>query len=93
MIPSSDELRAMYREGRVIDTLKAIRSEGMSLKDAQAFLASIATPEDHAAKSAAILSRPDDPWVQSAPGIWEPKSQVDAAKAAEAAAATAKEQP
>jgi hypothetical protein len=72
-----DDVRALVRRGDKIGALRMLRSGGASLATAQTILAATITPDDEAARQAAIAARPTDPWVQSAPGIFEPKSQTE----------------
>lgn len=72
----TDAVRALVRQGNKIGALRMLRADGASLASAQATLAAIVTPEDEAARQAVIAARPADPWVQSAPGIFEPASQM-----------------
>jgi len=72
-----DDVRALVRQGNKIGALRLLRSNGATLVTAQSILTAIITPDDEAARQAAIAARPADPWIASAPGIFEPKSQTE----------------
>jgi hypothetical protein len=79
---TNDEIRQHVRSGNKIAALKALRArDNLSLKDAQVALAAMLSPDDEAAFRAVVAAAPADPWIESAPGIYEPKSQVDRSKA------------
>lgn len=72
-----DNIRALVRQGDKIGALRALRAEGASLASAQTTLAAIITPEDQAAFEAVRDARPLNPWVETAPGIFEPQHQTE----------------
>lgn len=79
---TNDEIRQHVRSGNKIAALKALRArDNLSLKDAQVALAAMLSPDDETAFRAVVATAPADPWIESAPGIYEPKSQVDRSKA------------
>ena len=73
---SVENIRALYRKGEKIAALRALREEGASLAEAQASLTLLATPDDHASFRAAVDARTAVPWVETAPGIFEPANQA-----------------
>jgi hypothetical protein len=79
---TNDELRAMYREGQFINAIKAIRLDGSTYKEAKAKLDAMLTDDDRAAYKLVQDARSmrADPWVETAPGIYEPLAQVERMK-------------
>lgn len=79
---TNDELRALYREGRVIDAIKAIRLDGSTYHQGKAKLDAMLTDDDRAAYKLGQERRMalPDPWVETAPGIYEPLAQVERMK-------------
>ena len=78
---TDNEIRQAVRNGNKIAALKALRArDNSTLAQAQAALAALLTPDDEAAFRAAVDTAPRDPWVESAPGIYEPQSQVARSK-------------
>lgn len=78
---TNDEIRQAARSGNKIAALKALRArDNSTLGQAQAALAALLTPDDEAAFRAAVAAAPADPWVESAPGIYEPQSQIARSK-------------
>lgn len=71
-----EKARAYYREGEGILAVKELRSDGATLKEALALREEILTEDDRAVFAARQAAKPPNPWVQSAPNIWEPHSQV-----------------
>lgn len=74
----TDAIRSLVRSGNKIEALRTLRADGSTLAEAQAALASLLTADDVATFEAAIAARPADAWVETAPGILEPASQLKA---------------
>ncbi len=72
----TDDVRAMFRAGDKIGALRALRSDGASLAIAMSRLAEITSADDQRAFRAAVDARTENPWVETAPGILEPRNQV-----------------
>jgi Spy/CpxP family protein refolding chaperone len=74
---TNEQIRQAVRDGSKIIALRELRArDSLSLREAQAALAALLTPEDEAAFQACVKAAALNPWVQSAPGIYEPASQL-----------------
>jgi hypothetical protein len=74
---TNEQIRQAVRDGSKLIALKALRArDGLNLREAQAALAAMLTPDDEAAFRACVAAAQPNPWVQTAPGIYEPASQL-----------------